>query len=77
MVIEAMEVVEAVEVIEAADVLRSGKSLLRTSESSRFLNSALFISFEKMFFFGRFLKYHIEIEHLFCRRLLRPADVAF
>ena len=41
-VIEAMEVVEAVEVIEATEVLRSGKSLLRTSESSRFLNSALF-----------------------------------
>ena len=37
-----MEVVEAVEVIEAAEVLRSGKSLLMTLESSRFLNSALF-----------------------------------
>ena len=32
-----MEVVEAVEVIEAAEVLRSGKSLLRTSESSMVL----------------------------------------
>ena len=42
-----MEVVEAVEVIEAADVLRSGKSLLGTLESSRFLNSALFCCFEK------------------------------
>ena len=42
MVIEAMEVVEAVEVIEAAEVLRSEKFLLRTLESSRFLNSALF-----------------------------------
>ena len=41
-VIEAIEVVEAVEVIEAADVLRTGKSLLRTSKSSRSLNSALF-----------------------------------
>ena len=37
-----MEVVEAVEVIEAAEVLRSGKFLLRTLESSRFLNSTLF-----------------------------------
>jgi hypothetical protein len=37
-----MQVVEAVEVIEAAEVLRSGKSQLRTLESSRFLNSALF-----------------------------------
>ena len=37
-----MEAVEAVEVIEAAEVLRSGKSLLRTLESSIFLNSALF-----------------------------------
>ena len=35
MVIEAKEVVEAVEAIEAAEVLRPGKSLLRTSESSR------------------------------------------
>ena len=39
---EATEVVEAVEVIEVAKVLRPGKSLLRTSESSLFLNSALF-----------------------------------
>ena len=37
-----MEVVEAVEVIETAEVLRPGKLLLRTSESSRFLNSALY-----------------------------------
>ena len=37
-----MEVVEAVEVIEAAGALRLGKFLLRTLESSRFLNSALF-----------------------------------
>jgi hypothetical protein len=37
-----MGVVEAVEVIEAMEVLRSGKLLLRTLESSRFLNSALF-----------------------------------
>ena len=41
-VIEATEVVEAVEAIETAEVLRPGKSLLRTSESSRFLNSDLF-----------------------------------
>ena len=41
-VIEATEAVEAVEVIEATEVLRPGKSLLRTSVSSRFLNSALF-----------------------------------
>jgi hypothetical protein len=40
-VIEATEVVEAVEVIEAAEILRPEKSLLRTSESPRFLNSAL------------------------------------
>ena len=35
-VIEAIEAVEATEVIEVAEVLRPGKSLLRTSESSRF-----------------------------------------
>ena len=46
MVIEAIEVVEAVEVIEAAEVLRPEKSLLRTSESSMSLNSALFGCFE-------------------------------
>ena len=33
---------EAVEVIEAAEVLMPGKSQLGTSESSKFLNSALF-----------------------------------
>ena len=48
-VIEVTEVVEAVEVIEAAEVLMPGKSLLRTSESSRHLNSALFLCFEKSF----------------------------
>ena len=32
----------ATEVIEAAEVLRPGKLLLRTSESSRVLNLALF-----------------------------------
>jgi hypothetical protein len=37
-----MDVIEAVEVIKAAEALRSGKILLRTLESSRFLNSALF-----------------------------------
>ena len=49
-VIEAIEAVEATEVIEATEVLRPGKSLLRTSESSRHLNSALFLCFEKRFF---------------------------
>ena len=37
-VIEATEVVEAVQVTETAEVLRSKKSLLRTSESSRFFD---------------------------------------
>ena len=46
-----MEVVEAVEVIEAIKVLRPGKSLLRTSESSRHLKSALYLYLEKTFFF--------------------------
>ena len=40
-VIEAIEAVEATEVIEAAEVIRPGKSLLSTSESFRFFNSAL------------------------------------
>ena len=38
----AVEVCEADEVNEVAEVLRPGKSLLSTSESSSFLNSALF-----------------------------------
>jgi hypothetical protein len=45
--IAIMDVVEAVEVIKAAEALRSGKILLRTLESSRYLNSALFRCFEK------------------------------
>ena len=48
-VIEAIEVVEAVEVIEAAEVRRPEKSQLGTSESSRFLNSALFWCLKKYF----------------------------
>ena len=35
------------------------------------------LTFWKKYWFGRFMKYHIEIYHLFCRRLLRPADVNF
>ena len=47
-VIEVTEVVEAVKVIEVAEVLlRPGKSLLRTSGSSRFLNSALLCFLKK------------------------------
>ena len=53
-----MEVVEAVEAIEAAEVLRPGKSLLRTSESSKSLNSALY--FDVLKNNGRIMKYHIE-----------------
>jgi hypothetical protein len=41
--VEAVEATEATEVIEAAEVLRPGKSLLRTSGSSRHLNSAIFM----------------------------------
>ena len=40
--VEASEVAEADEVDEPAEFLRPEKSLLRTSESSRFLNSTLF-----------------------------------
>ena len=54
-----MEVVEAVEVIEAAETVRPGKSSLRTLESSRFLNSALFRCFENHFLGGRIVKYHV------------------
>ena len=36
------EATEVVEVIEAAEIIRPEKSLLRSLESSRFLNSALF-----------------------------------
>ena len=39
---EATEVVEGVEVFEAAEVLRPEKSLMMTSELTRFLNSLYF-----------------------------------
>ena len=54
-----MGVVEAVEAIEAEEVLRPGKSLVRTSESSRFLNSAYFYVLKKCFT-GRIMKYYVE-----------------
>ena len=41
-IVEAIEAVEADEVVEAAEVLMPGKSLIGTSESSRFWISALF-----------------------------------
>ena len=59
-VIEATEVIEAVEVIDTAEVLRPGKSLLKSKESSRFLNSALFWCFEKKIIFVWIMKYHVE-----------------
>ena len=48
-VIEATEAFEAGEVTEAAEVLRPEKSLLRTSEFTRFSNSALLWCFETIF----------------------------
>ena len=64
--IEAIEAVEAAEVNEAAEVLRPGKPLLKSSESSRHLNPALFLCFEKKVFLSRIMNYHIEFLHLFC-----------
>ena len=46
----AIEAIEAAEVIEAEEVLRPGKPLLKTTESSRHLNSASFACFGKIFF---------------------------
>ena len=43
---EASEVVEADKVNEALQILKPERSLLRTSELSKFLNSALFCCFE-------------------------------
>ena len=56
----AIEAVEVTEVIEAAEVFKPEKYLLRTSETSRHLNSALFLCFEKKVFLGRIMKYHVE-----------------
>ena len=58
-VIEAIEAAEATEVIEAAGILRPGKSLMRTSESSRHLNSVFFYVLKKKLG-GLTMKYHIE-----------------
>ena len=77
-VIEATEAVEAVEVIEASEVLRSGKSLLRTSMSSRFLNSALLWGFEGKNVFGRIMKYHVEFSNFSvggCWKLVNKTQV--
>ena len=41
------------------------------------LEFSFILMFWKKYWFGRFMKYHIEIYHLFCQRLLRPADVTF
>ena len=62
--VEASEVAEAVEVNEAAEVLRPERSLLRTSELSRFLNSASFWCFN-IYFLKILIKYHVEFSHLF------------
>ena len=57
--------------------IRPRKLLLRTSESSRHLNTALFLCFKNKFFWGSMMKFCIEFQHLFCKRLLRPAGVTF
>ena len=71
--VEFIEATEAVEVIEAAEILRPGKLLLRTLESSRFLNLALFWCFENHFFSGKSWNIIFQFLHIFCWRLLRPA----
>ena len=48
--VEVIEATEAVEAIEATYISRPGKSLLRTPESSKLLNLALFWCFEKHYF---------------------------
>ena len=58
-------------------VLRPVKLLLRTSKSSRFLNSALFWCFENKNFGGRITKSQVWFWHLFCWRLLRPDNFNF
>ena len=61
--------------------LRPGKSLLWTSESSRFLNSIilglilLYFEVLKKSFFDRIMKTHVEFQYLFCLGLLRPHEV--
>ena len=61
--------------------LRPVKSLLWTSESSRFLNSIilglilLYFDVLKKKKFGRIMKTHVEFWHLFCRRPLRPREI--
>ena len=72
---EASEIEVTDVVNEAAEVVSPGKSLLRTSESSRFLNSIYFDVLQN--FFCRIIKYYVEPYHLFCWRLLRPADLIF
>ena len=62
---EANEVIEADEVKEAVEVFRPGKSLLRTSESSKLLNLALFWCFENKKKWGRNMKSQVELQHLF------------
>ena len=59
-VVEAIEAAEADEVVEAAEVLMPEKSLMRTSEASRFWILALFWCFEKSAIWGIITKYHFE-----------------
>ena len=56
---EALDAIEADKVSEAVDVLSPDKSLLRDSESSRFLNSAFVWDFEKLIF-DIIIKYNFE-----------------
>ena len=62
---------------EVAEVLRLGKSLLRTSKSSRHLNSALFACFEKNIFWVELSNIILNFGTFFCRKLLSPANVTF
>ena len=56
---------------------------MRSSKSFRFLNSiicgliSLYFDVLEKTFFDRIMKTHVEFQHLFCRRLVRPAYVTF
>ena len=75
--VEVIEATEAVEVIEAAEILRPGKSLLRTSESSGFLNSNSFWCFENISILIVSWNIIFQFLNLFCLKLLRPAYITF
>ena len=75
--VETTEVAEADEINVAAKVSKAWKITTEDFRVIQVLEFSFILIVWKKKFFGRNMKYQVELWHLFCQRLLRPANVIF